>query len=304
MDTIFRWNHLYLDITKKFLCTSLMPKLITLVVLLFSYCNLLLGQSKIVVDKQFHRPISFVNIGNPAKKTGTISDEKGVFNSKNFKSNLNSKDSLIISAVGYEKLKISYTDLKLLDTIFLIKKTFNLNELIVTEKIKKSRTLKAGNKHFSKIAYTGFNTATNPNDILEIGKQIEFRKDSILVTKLNFHVHSTSSNKATFRINFYEYDDKLNVIGENFLPKPIIIETNIELGWNSIDLSQHLVKSPKIFIVSMEYIPVNTLNPLFHFSTSLVPAKNTFMKIGSNQSWETTGSNLSLYLSGKHLKHD
>ena len=282
---------------------SLMYKLnILLVFSLFLYFNNAFGQSKAVLDKQSHSPISFVNIGDPKSKTGTISNEDGLFNFIYFKNNVNSKDSIIISAIGYEKLKISYSSLYHLDTIFLVKKTFNLDEIIVTEKIKKSRTIKAGNKHFSKITYTGFNTATNPNDILEIGKLIEFRKDSILITNLNFHVHSTSSNKATFRINFYEYDDNLNVIGENFLSKPIIIETDIKLGWNTIDLSKHLVKAPKKFMISMEYIPVNTLNPLFHFSTSLVPAKNTFMKNGSNQSWEITGANLSLYLSGKHLK--
>ncbi|SFZ90489.1 Kelch motif-containing protein [Flaviramulus basaltis] len=101
--------------------------------LLFSTYTLFSQNIKgIVLDQESKKPLENVNIYINKPNNGTTSNEKGEFY---LNSNLKKSDTIFFSILGYSLKKHLFSELKN-STIYLSKKTENLNEIFINSNIK------------------------------------------------------------------------------------------------------------------------------------------------------------------------
>ena len=124
-----------------------MRKKIFYFILLFSSISFS-QKNVIIIDTYYKKPIPYANIKILNKDKGFHSDAKGVFQMVN---NLNLKDTLFISSLGFYPKKIIISDIN--DTISLIPKVETLNE--ITIKAKKPKFKKIGFKKKNMTFFTG-----------------------------------------------------------------------------------------------------------------------------------------------------
>nr|WP_321234714.1 carboxypeptidase-like regulatory domain-containing protein [uncultured Psychroserpens sp.] len=97
------------------------------------FTQFLFGQriNGIVLDSKTKAPIENVSVFFKKNKSGTVSNEKGVFN-LSLKSKIAKTDSLKFSCIGYHSRTISIEDFKKeKTTVYLSKKLENLNQVVV-----------------------------------------------------------------------------------------------------------------------------------------------------------------------------
>ncbi|MEP2238907.1 MAG: carboxypeptidase-like regulatory domain-containing protein [Maribacter sp.] len=66
----------------------------------------------LLVDKTTKQPIPFVNIGVQSKRTGTVSDEKGIFYLYLDETKIQSTDIVQFSSLGYQTIEMSVSNAK------------------------------------------------------------------------------------------------------------------------------------------------------------------------------------------------
>lgn len=81
-------------------------------------------QNSLVLDGASLNPIEFVDVYNAENYTTTNEDGEFVFTSEN--------DSIKLRRLGYYELNTTFEKLKEKDTVFLIKRINELNEVVVT----------------------------------------------------------------------------------------------------------------------------------------------------------------------------
>ena len=91
-----------------------------------------------VLNASSKNPIPFVNIGILEKGIGTVSDEEGFFHLPLNNLHIKPTDTLVFSSLGYEtkKILVKEADIVYADypKVELIPTTYNLNEVVVTDK--------------------------------------------------------------------------------------------------------------------------------------------------------------------------
>ncbi len=162
------------------------------------------------------KPIANVNIVSLMRDIGVVTDEIG-----NAVLKINIKDSILISAIGYNSLKIKIENLNN-DTIFLIKKIIKSNDVIVVGKVY-NKTKKFGflnNKGKDRFLFIGNGMLAtyiiNPTGQVGLIKSLEF--------KLKF---AKKGNESNIRIRLFGVDANNN-------PAEEITDENIILAYSEL----------------------------------------------------------------------
>ena len=111
------------------------------------------------------------------------------------------------------------------------------------------KTKVLGNKTTSKLIYGTFTTNRLGN---EVGIIVRARKSKMLVDEFNVSIVENTYGLVRFRLNFY--DIKNGMPNENILKENIIIETDIEEGLLTVDLTPYKIEMEEDFFVAMEWI--------------------------------------------------
>lgn len=113
--------------------------IVVLVIFFFSFSASAQNDKGRVLDSNYKKPLSGVNIYVKDKKIGTTSNDSGFFYLNNF-DKLNENDTIYFSYIGFTTQKVSFSNLKLNSFIVFLSENFqNINEV----KIILNQTLKS-----------------------------------------------------------------------------------------------------------------------------------------------------------------
>lgn len=248
----------------------------------FGICQVdLVGQ---VIDADTEEPLPYVNIGLVNKNIGTVTDEAGYFELE-VHENGYAEATLRFSMIGFEPQDFTlqeYRDQKIL-TIPLKEKATALDEVVLTTKRNKYQTKILGNKTTSQLIYAAFTTNKLGN---EMGFLVRGRKNPMILKKFNVSLVENDYGPIRFRLNFYDLKDGLP--NETLLNENIIVETDIQSGIVSKDLTPYEIVIDQDFFVSIEWIEDLGPGKLFFsggfFGSPLIArevSQGTWAKVGS-----------------------
>jgi predicted alpha/beta superfamily hydrolase len=200
--------------------------------------------------------LAYVNVGIREKNVGTASLSDGSF-SLMIPPEV-ADDTVTFSLVGFHELNVAIKriDPHAKQTIRLIEKITALDELVI--KGEKLVEKKYGIKNRGLIHFT--DGIFRNNDSFEIGQVVRLGNKTVQLTSVNLHVNATRPDSASFRINFYDYDDTENRPTKRIVEKNILQRQPIRYGWLTFDLTKYnILLKGKVF-VSIEFIPENKEN--------------------------------------------
>ena len=205
-------------------------KTINLIIILICYCNLAISQIYIdgkVIDAETNQPVPYVNIGVKNSSIGTVSDNNGVF-----QLNLNSGEDIItFSSIGYETFNIRGDKLLNQDSIKLIPKKYQMQEIeIVAHKFEGEDEI-FGVKNKTRGLSIGFGSR---NLGTEIGALISI-KEPVYIKNANFVINHAKGDSLLFRVNIYDYQN--GTVKENILKENVLISTKQRRGVITVDLT-------------------------------------------------------------------
>ena len=248
----------------------------------FGICQVdLVGQ---VIDAATEEPLPYVNIGLVNQNIGTVTDEAGYFVLE-VPGNGYADATLRFSMIGFEPQDFTlqeYRDQKIL-TIPLQEKATALEEVVLTTKRNKYQTKILGNKTTSQLIYAAFTTNKLGN---EMGFLVRGRKNPMILKKFNVSLVENDYGTIRFRLNFYDLKDGLP--NETLLNENIIVETDIQSGIVSKDLTPYEIVIDQDFFVAIEWIEDLGPGKLFFsggfFGSPLIArevSQGTWSKVGS-----------------------
>lgn len=248
----------------------------------FGICQVdLVGQ---VIDADTEEPLPYVNIGLVNQNIGTVTDEAGYFELE-VPGNGYADATLRFSMIGFEPQDFTlqeYRDQKIL-TIPLKEKATALEEVVLTTKKNKYQTKILGNKTTSQLIYAAFTTNKLGN---EMGFLVRGRKNPMILKKFNVSLVENDYGPIRFRLNFYDLKDGLP--NETLLNENIIVETDIQSGIVSKDLTPYEIVIDQDFFVAIEWIEDLGPGKLFFsggfFGSPLIArevSQGTWSKVGS-----------------------
>ena len=248
----------------------------------FGICQVdLVGQ---LIDADTEEPLPYVNIGLVNQNIGTVTDEAGYFVLE-VPGNGYADATLRFSMIGFEPQDFTlqeYRDQKIL-TIPLQEKATALEEVVLTTKRNKYQTKILGNKTTSQLIYAAFTTNKLGN---EMGFLVRGRKNPMILKKFNVSLVENDYGPIRFRLNFYDLKDGLP--NETLLNENIIVETDIQSGIVSKDLTPYEIVIDQDFFVAIEWIEDLGPGKLFFsggfFGSPLIArevSQGTWSKVGS-----------------------
>lgn len=204
-----------------------------------------------IIDSETQKSLAYVNLGIKEKNIGGASRKNGSFFIKIPSDYLD--DTLTFSMVGYHELNvpIKNLDFERRLTVRLIEKIKTLNEVVVLDE--KFVQRKYGIKRRGLIHFT--DGMFKEDDSFEIGQLIDLGNSEAQITSLNLHINESRSDSATFRINFYRYDEDENRPASRIIEKNILQRHAIREGWLKFDLMEYDVLVKGKIMVSIEFIP-------------------------------------------------
>jgi hypothetical protein len=200
-----------------------------------------------VVDKSSQAPVPYATIGFIKKNAGTNADEKGKFI---LEVPMADPDTLFISSVGYESLKISVQDARVNSTIALEKKVRPLAPVTVISKDKwEYATINKPDRGIMGMTTSGF--------VTQMGQLLTAPAENCQLLEIELRMNGTSfeSNKSKFRLRIYLPDSISGKPSEEICDGPIDVDSDSKVV--KIDLSDRKIFIPgSEFIVAVEWLKI------------------------------------------------
>jgi len=256
--------------------------------------NLITGTIK---DKVTNQPVPFASLYVSIGGYGVLGNEDGTF--KLELSKLDKNDTVKISAIGYENLWITRSDLNASNNnvFYMTPLVYDIQEVEVKpKKHKYLGTIKYSKKNCS--AFAG----EDPN---WKGKQVAIRANNeegvkVYVESFDFYIIKNEyADSLTFRVMLYQIGDK-GLPGQTFLQKPIIFKTNVKQGEVFVDLKEYNIIRTGDFFISLECLEESMESAKFCFAGSIKVA--SYFKSSAFGRWGKVkggGADLNLKVSYK-----
>ena len=264
-------------------------------VLIIVWNNPIFCQIKIngkLTDSKSKIALPYVNIGIKAKNIGTMSQVDGSFAITIPSTHIS--DTLTFSLIGYHEFKapISQLNSKAEIHIQLNGKVTLLGEVQVQgQKFveKKYGIKKTGIIHFTDGIF-------KKDDSFEIGQVIKLGSKPAKITSLNLHLNSTREDSATFRINFYHFDEDQNIPAGRVFDRSIVQRHPLREGWLKFDLSDYDIRLNGDVFASVEFIPENKDVEQIFYAVKLGGSSRSFFRRSSLGLWVRPPHHYCLYV--------
>jgi CarboxypepD_reg-like domain len=254
-----------------------------------------------VLDKETNLPLAYVSVGILDKPQGTITDTIGKFSFTISQENFS--DTLQISIVGYNALRISVKDF-LASSDKLIKLTVRIEQLAevtVTNAANRANTEITGRQAVSKLVQVSVHNKKTADETIgsEMGMLYKTNRKNAILKDFNFYVSANNFNYIKFRVNIYALK---NNMPDTLLYNKQIFATidNFKIGWTKIDLENYNIKVNKEFIVTIQWIESRmdkTENPVTILPVAMTLfSKNCYVRIASQDKWKRMGVSLSSFV--------
>lgn len=214
-------------------------------------------------------PIPFASVGISGKHYGTLTNESGAFKFK--VPYITEKDTIKISAIGYEPMTFTKAELKGFNNnkiISLNPTIVELDEVKVKPKSVKYKVL--GTTNYS----TGNCTAFMSEEDNWLGSQAAIKAgnkkgQTVYMEDFNFYIiKNTYEDSLKFRLMFYSVSAK-GYPAKTFLKKPIIFKTNLKQGVVNVNLREYCITTSDDFFISLECLEKKMDVARFCFSGSI-----------------------------------
>nr|WP_298926701.1 carboxypeptidase-like regulatory domain-containing protein [uncultured Allomuricauda sp.] len=226
-------------------------------VFIFVFYNQLNGQISVkgtIIELSTGKPVDFANIGVVDRAKGTVSDFDGTFKFELDENEVNEKDILQISRIGYKTLKFSTKAfiemLKTDQDIGLEPVPYELEG--VTVKSSDADKRRVGYQSSSKRLF-GF-----WNDSLALGgehaSKILMRKGPLKLEDVSFNIIANISDSLLVRVNVYDFENGLP--GKNISNGNILHTIRQRQGTIAIDLSPYNIVVDSHFVISLELLKI------------------------------------------------
>src|SRR5258706_14356437 len=93
------------------------------------------------------------------------------------------------------------------------------------------------------------------NDSFEIGQVLKLGNREVQISSVNLFLHTWRKDSASFRINFYSYDESGNRPSRRIIEKNILLRKAIRVGWLRFELMPYNVVLKGTIFVAIEFIP-------------------------------------------------
>jgi hypothetical protein len=202
-----------------------------------------------VIDKKSNEPIAYSTLLVQSLKTGTLADMKGEY--KLMIPDETSKDTVIISALGYEikKMTISALSKEKKGIVKLNKKVYLLSEVIIKPKNPKIINLGIHDKKPNSPLISNIFGA-------HLGLFMENKLNVPGVLKsVSFYICAEGKPNTPFRVRIYSVNPKSKLPDENLLNENVIVSSKNGEGWVKVDLTKYNIVFPlEGFFVMAEWI--------------------------------------------------
>ncbi|WP_156102232.1 carboxypeptidase-like regulatory domain-containing protein [Muricauda sp. MAR_2010_75] len=209
--------------------------------------------SGIVLDGKDSRPIPYVNIGIENTLIGTASFENGVFNLEIPNDNI--KDSLVFSALGYQRKKISVLVLGDKDSITLEAQNTNLDEVVVSFKKQKLPTIIDGltkpNYGFLGIYWDG-KYISRPDGGSAMAILLNKKSQKIFLKHAQLFIHNNRLPTFDLRVRIMNVKD--GKPHHDVYQKNILVSSTKKKGGLVIDLREYQIVLTEPFFLVFEWI--------------------------------------------------
>lgn len=209
-----------------------------------------------VLDSKTKNPIPYVNLSFLNTLKGTSTDEKGHFFLDLPTPYLNKQ--LHISSLGYKDTIVVANEIFKAKRFEMVEESFELDEVVVSESFGNSAVL---NPIRSNSLTSGFSSSSTPWVLALYFPNIEAQEKYIDKVTVFFQKNNKFKRPtAKFRLRIYDVDSDTKRPNTDILRKSIVLESNIEEDFVSIDLDAFNLKIPEngIFIgVEWLFVPFN-----------------------------------------------
>jgi len=209
-----------------------------------------------VLDSKTKNPIPYVNLSFLNTLKGTSTDEKGHFFLDLPTPYLNKQ--LHISSLGYKDTIVVANEIFKAKRFEMVEESFELDEVVVSESFGNSAVL---NPIRSNSLTSGFSSSSTPWVLALYFPNIEAQEKYIDKVTVFFQKNNKFKRPtAKFRLRIYDVDSDTKRPNTDILRKSIVLESDIEEDFVSIDLDAFNLKIPEngIFIgVEWLFVPFN-----------------------------------------------
>lgn len=282
------------------------PLIILQLINIFSF-NILTAQNAkgIVLDGNSKKPISAVNIYVKSQENGTTTNESGEFHLNHF-NNINEKDTISFSHIGFSACKISFSELKLKGfVVFLSEDVQNISDvtIISTHKLKplihynKLATLKEGLYSFGSLLLGNNIYVISGNSSFESNETLKafslHGEDFLKKHKANFSWQKYTGNMYVYDIPSDKWiTSKLKFRKRayhniNYFNEKIIISGGKRLSTNR--KYEYLDETVEIYDIKYDTIIIDYTNPHQAVNFASVVYDNNLIVIGGSTKLKTDG---------------
>jgi len=187
----------------------------------------------VILDSKSKKGIPFANITYKNKRIGASSNINGTFLLKK----IPTEDTLIFSAIGYEKKRIHIEVFKKNTSIQLKRKTIKLNEIKIKKKKYKNHTIKNTKGDLKGLFIT------MRGDQLVTHIENKKSKEGYLKNITLFLKNKKGLKNVDLRLRIYKYNTIRNIPGDDILYENLIFER--KGNKTKIDLTKHNIFFPK-----------------------------------------------------------
>ncbi|AZI22313.1 alpha/beta fold hydrolase [Chryseobacterium taklimakanense] len=235
-----------------------------------------------VVKNEENKNLSYCAIGIKDTDIGAITNENGIYKIIIPKEVQNK--NVVFKADGYEEKNVEISELKVNPNIYLKFKTSNIQEVVLTTRKLKEKTI--GEKSRPMLTFSKMFEKNVPT--IEQGNVFEIYKKTKLKS-FSFHIIPSSKyEEITLKLNIY--DVKNSLPNQSLLDENIIYKTSTK-GWQTIDLSKYklIFNNLDRIAVTLQLVDYNTLKDtdfVFGISAKKSLSKNLMFRFQSQSLWE------------------
>ncbi len=189
-----------------------------------------------VYEQDTQKPLFRANVLVKGQKRGTATDKKGFF-----ELSVLPKDSLKISYIGYESKTLLVQNLRKIDTVFLPKKSYEIENItVVTENKTRSRTKRIGVLSKRK----NYRVKLMAGSQMALFIQNPFRRE-VVVKKLYFQLEKREKYSCDMRLRLLERDKETLAPKEDLCYREIIVTREELKKKNTVDIEKYNIFLPK-----------------------------------------------------------
>lgn len=233
-----------------------------------------------VKDAKTQQGIPFVNIGIKGKAIGTVSEDDGRFELSFIDGLVTSKDTLVISHIGYTTQQIDakslFKQLESSKEFFLEPEVNAMPTTVINAAEAKSTVLGRMIADGNTIGYWKDKRGLGG----EITTQITVREKNTKLKRFSFNVLENQADSLLVRINVYDIKDNLPY---NNLLLGNIYHTIIGEGKQTVDLRNYGIVTDDDVIIGIELLKVYGEN--IGFAIGGGKGKRSFTKLASQGDW-------------------